>query len=81
MSDIMCHMAWTMRLSGEDEAALDRQAQAEGRSKHDITRDAVRLYLLRNRTWDTPLFTDDEGVDLGGPISKDDIRAIMNRSV
>jgi|GEM_PF-4196805 len=73
-------MAWSMRLPENEESALDRQASAEGRSKHDITRDALRLYLLRNRTWDTPLFADDESVDLGGPITKDDIRAIVNRS-
>lgn len=76
----MTRMAWTMRLPDDEEAALDVQARAEGRSKHDITRDALRLYLLRNRTWDTPLFADDEGLDLGGPISKDDIRDIMHRS-
>ncbi|RDI64000.1 ribbon-helix-helix CopG family protein [Nocardia pseudobrasiliensis] len=73
-------MAWTVRLSDDEEAALDKQAKVEGRSKHDITRDALRLYLLRNRTWDTPLFADDEGVDLGGPISKEDIRDITHRS-
>jgi predicted transcriptional regulator len=73
-------MAWTMRLSDDEEAALDQQAKAEGRSKHEITRDALRMYLLRNRIWDTPLFADDEGVDLGGPIRKDDIRHIMNQS-
>ena len=38
-------MAWTMRLSPEEEAQLDARAKAEGRSKQEIARDALRLYL------------------------------------
>ncbi|WP_278264579.1 ribbon-helix-helix protein, CopG family [Nocardia sp. AG03] len=72
-------MAWTMRLTDEEEAALAAQAHGEGRSKNEIMRDALRAYLLRNRQWDTPLVGDDETFDLGGPISKDDIRAAMSR--
>ncbi|MFI5502148.1 ribbon-helix-helix protein, CopG family [Nocardia asteroides] len=73
-------MAWTMRLTGEDEAALTAQASNEGRSKNEIMRDALRAYLLRNRQWDQPLVDDEETFDLGGPIGKDEIRAAMNRS-
>ncbi|MEV0075837.1 ribbon-helix-helix protein, CopG family [Nocardia neocaledoniensis] len=73
-------MAWTMRLTDEEEAALAAQADGEGRSKNEIMRDALRAYLLRNRTWETPLLNDDETFDLGGPISKDDIHDAMNRS-
>ncbi|MEV6361799.1 ribbon-helix-helix protein, CopG family [Nocardia asteroides] len=73
-------MAWTMRLTGEDEAALAAQASNEGRSKNEIMRDALRAYLLRNRQWDQPLVDDKETFDLGGPIGKDEIRAAMNRS-
>ncbi|WP_280252884.1 CopG family transcriptional regulator [Nocardia abscessus] len=72
-------MAWTMRLPEDEEAALNAQADAEGRSKHEITRDAVRAYLMRYRRWDSPLLSDDETFDLGGPIGKDDIRNAMNR--
>ncbi|MBF6076932.1 ribbon-helix-helix domain-containing protein [Nocardia beijingensis] len=72
-------MAWTMRLPEDEEAALNAQADAEGRSKHEITRDAVRAYLMRHRKWDSPLLSDDETFDLGGPIGKDDIRNAMNR--
>ncbi|MBF6297718.1 CopG family transcriptional regulator [Nocardia amamiensis] len=42
-------MAWTMRLPKDEEAALDAQADSEGRSKHEITRDAIRAYLERRR--------------------------------
>ncbi|WP_280315783.1 CopG family transcriptional regulator [Nocardia abscessus] len=72
-------MAWTMRLPEDEEAALNAQAEAEGRSKHEITRDAVRAYLMRHRRWESPLLSDDETFDLGGPIGKDDIRNAMNR--
>lgn len=68
-----------MRLPEDEEAALNAQADAEGRSKHEITRDAVRAYLMRHRKWDSPLLSDDETFDLGGPIGKDDIRNAMNR--
>ncbi|SFM56606.1 ribbon-helix-helix protein, CopG family [Nocardia asteroides NBRC 15531] len=73
-------MAWTMRLTDEEEAALAAQAEDEGRSKNEIMRDALRAYLLRNRIWETPLLGDDETFDLGGPIGKDDIHDAMNRS-
>ncbi|MGK8511847.1 CopG family transcriptional regulator [Nocardia asiatica] len=72
-------MAWTMRLPEDEEAALNAQADAEGRSKHEITRDAVRAYLMRHRRWESPLLSDDETFDLGGPIGKDDIHNAMNR--
>ncbi|MFI1913551.1 CopG family transcriptional regulator [Nocardia sp. NPDC020380] len=45
-------MAWTLRLSEDEEAALSAQAVVEGRSKQEITRDAIRTYLTRQRTWD-----------------------------
>ncbi len=76
----MGFMAWTMRLTADEEAALAAQADGEGRSKNEIMRDALRAYLLRNRQWETPLLADDETFDLGGPVGKDDIRDAMNRS-
>ncbi|MEC3915343.1 CopG family transcriptional regulator [Nocardia sp. CDC160] len=45
-------VAWTLRLSEDEEAALSAQAAMEGRSKHEITRDAIRNYITRQRTWD-----------------------------
>ncbi|OEU95775.1 ribbon-helix-helix protein, CopG family [Streptomyces oceani] len=72
-------MAWTMRLSEDEEGQLTRQAMTEGRSKQEITRDALRMYLDRNRTWDEPFLTDEETFDLGGPVTKDDIRESMRQ--
>jgi predicted transcriptional regulator len=68
-----------MRFPPDEEAALDSQAEAEGRSKHEITRDAVRAYLLRHRRWEEPLLSDAETFDLRGPIGKDDTHDAMNR--
>ncbi|GAB4584100.1 hypothetical protein [Nocardia sp. NPDC127526] len=45
-------MAWTLRLSADEEAALSAQAMVEGRSKQEIARDAIRTYLHRHATWD-----------------------------
>lgn len=69
-----------MRLPEDEDAALTAQADVEGRSKHEITRDALRLYLMRHRSWEGPLLTDEETFDLGGPVGKDDIHDAMNRS-
>ena len=70
-----------MRLPEAEEAELNELAVAEGRSKQEIARDAVRVYLMRNRRWAAPIFTDEESFDFGGPIGKDDIRDSMNRIV
>ncbi len=45
-------VAWTLRLSEDEEAALGAQAAMEGRSKQEIARDAIRNYITRNKTWD-----------------------------
>ncbi|APB00849.1 ribbon-helix-helix protein, CopG family [Nocardia seriolae] len=45
-------VAWTLRLSEDEEAALSAQAVMEGRSKHEIARDAIRNYINRHSTWD-----------------------------
>lgn len=63
-----------MRFPEDEESALDMQADAEGRSKNEVLRDAFKQYLARNRTWPEPLLTDDQTFDLGGSISKQDIR-------
>ena len=71
-------MAWTMRLPEDEESQLDAQAVAEGRSKSEVARDAVREYVQRHRKWSEPLLTDDETVDLGGPITRHEIRKVMD---
>nr|WP_220139898.1 CopG family transcriptional regulator [Nocardia huaxiensis] len=45
-------VAWTLRLSEDEEAALVAQAVVEGRSKQEIVRDALRTYMNRQRAWD-----------------------------
>ncbi|MEV6065330.1 CopG family transcriptional regulator [Nocardia sp. NPDC052001] len=56
-------MAWTLRLNEQEEAALHAQAALEGRSKQEITRDALRTYLERQRTWEE--FLSDDPVVFG----------------
>ncbi|MGA4786029.1 MULTISPECIES: ribbon-helix-helix protein, CopG family [Nocardia] len=73
-------MAWTMRFPEDEGAELDAQAQEEGRAKSEIVRDAVRMYLLAHRRWDVAFVDEDDTVDLGGPIRKEEIRGAMNRS-
>lgn len=51
-------VAWTLRLSESEEAALTAQAVMEGRSKQEIVRDALRTYLERQRAWDDFLSDD-----------------------
>ncbi|WP_405491033.1 ribbon-helix-helix protein, CopG family [Nocardia sp. NBC_00511] len=51
-------MAWTLRLSEDEEAALSAQAAVEGRSKQELVRDAVRTYITRHKTWDDYLSDD-----------------------
>lgn len=51
-------MAWTLRLSEDEEVALGAQAVLEGRSKQEITRDAIRNYLMRHQTWDGFVYDD-----------------------
>ncbi|MBC9719164.1 CopG family transcriptional regulator [Streptomyces sp. TRM66268-LWL] len=73
-------MAWTMRLPEAEETALAQQAATEGRSKQDITRDAVRLYLMRHRKWEEPM--DLPSFDLGGdPVTRDEIRKAVTQGV
>jgi len=42
-------MAMTLRLTAEETEALRRQAQAEGRSMHEVARQAIRDYLTHRR--------------------------------
>ncbi|WP_157533572.1 hypothetical protein [Nocardia otitidiscaviarum] len=63
-------MAWTMRRGA---SRVRRALQQE------ITRDAVREYLMRHRRWTEPLVGDEYTFDMGGPIGKDDIQDAMNR--
>ena len=38
-------MAMTLRLSDEEDAALTARARREGRSKQEIAREAIRVYV------------------------------------
>ncbi|MBL1078484.1 ribbon-helix-helix protein, CopG family [Nocardia sp. 2] len=65
-------MAWTLRLSESEEAALSAQAVVEGRSKQEIVRDALRTYMIRQRAWDE--FVTDEPVVYRSPATGEILR-------
>ncbi|MBF6087669.1 ribbon-helix-helix protein, CopG family [Nocardia cyriacigeorgica] len=42
-------MAMTLRLDDEDDRMLTERAEAEGRSKQEIAKEAIHLHLTRHR--------------------------------
>jgi hypothetical protein len=58
----------------EDLALIKEAAARRGIPEAEILREAVKLPALGAGMWDEPLLADDETLDLGGPISTDDIR-------
>ncbi|MHC0432818.1 hypothetical protein ACX6XY_21980 [Streptomyces sp. O3] len=59
-----------------DDLALIKEASVRlGRSESEIIRYGVHLAALSVRTWDTPAFTEDELIPMGGPVSHDEIKA------
>lgn len=58
----------------EDLALIKQAAERRGVPEAQILREAIKLAAMGARAWDEPLISDDETVDLGGPISANDIR-------
>ena len=58
----------------EDLALIKQAAERRGVPEAQILREAIKLAAMGARVWDEPLISDDETVDLGGPITSDDIR-------
>lgn len=58
-----------------DDLALIKQAAARrGISEAEILREGIRLAALGARVWDEPFVREDETFDLGGAVTKDDVR-------
>ena len=64
----------------EDLALIKEAAARRGVPEAEILREGIKLAALGARVWDEPLIGDDETVDLGGPVTPEDIREIR-RSV
>lgn len=58
----------------EDLALIKQAAERRGIPEAQILREAIKLAAMGARVWDEPLIHPDETVDLGGPVTGDDIR-------
>lgn len=59
----------------EDLALIKEGAARLGVPEAEILRRGVHIAAMSVRTWDTPFADDDDLIDLGGPVTEDDIRA------
>lgn len=57
----------------EDLALIKEAAERRGVSEAEILREGVKLAALGARLWDEPVVRDDETVDLGGPMTREDV--------
>lgn len=58
----------------EDLALIKEAAARRGVSEAELIREGIHLAALGARVWDEPFIPEDETVDLGGPISHEDVR-------
>lgn len=62
----------------EQDLALIKEAAArKGLSEAEIIREGIHRIALSTRIWDEPFVTDEETFDLGGPVTRDDVRAAV----
>ncbi|MFD7899315.1 CopG family transcriptional regulator [Streptomyces sp. NPDC059568] len=58
--------------------ALIKEAAARlGVPEAEIIREGIHRIALAHRVWDEPFIADEETFDLGGPVTRDDIRAAV----
>ncbi|MFD7294866.1 CopG family transcriptional regulator [Streptomyces sp. NPDC059897] len=55
--------------------ALIKEAAARlGVSEAEMIREGIHRIAMARRVWDEPFIADEETVDLGGPVTHDDVR-------
>ncbi|WP_103535280.1 CopG family transcriptional regulator [Streptomyces sp. SM11] len=64
----------------EDLALIKEAAVRLGVSEAELIREGIHRIALAQRVWDEPIVTDDETFDLGGPITRDDVRDAVTRA-
>ncbi|MGH3322120.1 MAG: CopG family transcriptional regulator [Streptosporangiaceae bacterium] len=64
----------------EDLALIKEAAERRGVPEAEILREAVKLAALGARLWDEPLLRDDETVDLGGPMTSEDVHHAIEQA-
>jgi hypothetical protein len=65
-----------------DDRDLDLIKQAAARlgvSEAEIIREGIHRIALAHSVWDEPFVPDEETFDLGGPVSRDDIRTAVTQ--
>ncbi|MEE1804088.1 CopG family transcriptional regulator [Streptomyces sp. NPDC101062] len=60
-----------------DLALIKAAAARLGVSEAEIIREGIHRIALAHRVWDEPFVTDEETFDLGGPITRDDVRTAV----
>ncbi|MBK3570502.1 MULTISPECIES: CopG family transcriptional regulator [unclassified Streptomyces] len=61
----------------QDLALIKETAARRGISEAEIIREGIHRIALSTRVWDEPFVTDEETFDLGGLITRDDVRAAV----
>ncbi len=64
----------------EDLALIKEAADRRGVSEAEILREGIKLAALGARLWDEPMVRDEETVDLGGPMSSEDIHQAIGQA-
>ncbi|MFD5974339.1 CopG family transcriptional regulator [Streptomyces bacillaris] len=62
----------------EDLALIKEAAGRLGVSEAELIREGIHRIALARRVWDEPFVTDEETFDLGGPVTRDDVREAVN---
>ncbi|MBK0376396.1 hypothetical protein I3215_26560 [Streptomyces sp. RB110-1] len=71
----------TVYAENEDPALIKEAAARLGVSEAELIREGVHRIALAQRAWDEPIVTDDETFDLGGPVTRDEVRGAMDRAL
>lgn len=64
----------------EDLARIKEAADRRGVPEAEILREGVKLAALGARLWDEPVVSDDDTVDLGGPMTSEDIHQAIGKA-
>ncbi|WP_030576835.1 CopG family transcriptional regulator [Streptomyces anulatus] len=64
----------------EDLNLIKEAAKRLGVSEAELIREGIHRIALARRVWDEPFVTDDETFDLGGPITREDVREAVNEA-
>nr|WTB31905.1 ribbon-helix-helix domain-containing protein [Streptomyces sp. NBC_00830] len=58
----------------EDLALIKEVAARTGVSEAELIREGIHRIALARRIWDEPFVTDEETFDLGGPVTRSEVR-------